>query len=221
MKSGPNASAEKRLKTMPLQNRVDPFGLIHAVDDRGTMMGNRGGCFHTTERTLKRTHWKTRQWIICVLEFKDRQRVPMSEGTYTELFFLDEATALAAGHRPCYECRYADAKRFREALITSGVFRYRPKASDISDAITGEIQSVLKGKSEREQMDPADLPDGAMFTTGSAAFLKWQDRAFRWSFSGYGETEPLPRQAMRLTPHITCQALAHGYDPQVHASLAP
>ena len=204
---------------MPLQNRVDPFGLIHAVDDRGTMMGNRGGCFHTEERTLKRTHWKTQQWIICVLEFKGRQRVPMSENTYTELFFLDEATALAAGHRPCYECRYPDAKRFREALITSGVFRYRPKASDISDAITGEIQSILKGKSEREQVDPADLPDGAMFTTGSAAFLKWQDQAFRWSFSGYSEAETLPDQAMRLTPHITCQALAHGYLPQLHPSL--
>ena len=204
---------------MPLQNRVDPFGLIHAVPDRGTLMGNRGGCFHIEDKTLKRTHWKTRQWITCVLEFKGRQRVPMSDGTYTELFFLDEATALAAGHRPCYECRYAAAKRFREALIQSGVFRYRPKASDISDAIAGEIQSVLKGKSEREPVKPEDLPDGAMFTTGSAAFLKWHGHAYRWSFAGYEPAQPLPRQAMRLTPHITCQALAHGYIPGTHSSL--
>ncbi|MEL7032002.1 MAG: hypothetical protein AAGK80_06980 [Pseudomonadota bacterium] len=206
---------------MPLQNRVDPFGLIHAVPERGLMMGNRGGCFHTEDKRLKPTHWKTRQWITCVLDFKDRRRTPMSEGTYTELFFLDEATALAAGHRPCYECRYPDAKRFREALIKSGVFRYRPKASDLSDAIAGEIQAVLKGKSEREQVETAALPDGAMFTTGATAFLKWQDQAFAWRFSGYAAPVELPEKSVRLTPHITCQALANGYTPEVHPSARP
>ena len=204
---------------MPLQNRVDPFGLIHAVPERGLMMGNRGGCFHTEERTLKPTHWKTRQWITCVLEFKDRRRPLMSEGLYTELFFLDEATALAAGHRPCYECRYPDAKRFREALVRSGVFHYRPKASDLSDAIAGEIQAVLKGKSEREVVTVADLPDGAMFTTGSTAYLKLQGRAHPWRFSGYRAPSELPEKAVRLTPHITCQALTHGYTPALHPSL--
>ncbi len=206
---------------MPLQNRVDPFGLIHAVPDRGTLMGNRGGCFHTADKTLKPTHWKTRQWITCVLEFKGRQRQLMRENSYTELFFLDEVTALAAGHRPCYECRYADAKRFREALVRSGVFRYRPKASDLSDAIAGEIQDIVRGKSEREQVGTSELPDGAMFTTGAAAFLKWQECAYPWSFSGYGAPQDLPEHALRLTPHITCQALAHGYVPHVHASLRP
>jgi len=204
---------------MPLQNRVDPFGLIHAVPERGLLMGNRGGCFHTEDRTLKPTHWKTRQWITCVLEFKDRRRALMSDGTYTELFFLDEATALAAGHRPCYECRYADAKRFREALVRSGVFQYRPKASDLSDAIAGEIQAVLKGKSEREMIETADLPDGAMFTTGSAAYLKWQGLAHAWHFSGYGAPSELPEQSIRLTPHITCHALEHGYVPALHPSV--
>ncbi|MCR9196535.1 MAG: hypothetical protein NXH88_17485 [Hyphomonas sp.] len=206
---------------MPLQNRVDPFGLIHAVSARGTFMGNRGGCFHTEEKVLKSTHWKTRQWITCVLEFKNRRRELMGDNRYTELFFLDEVTALAAGHRPCYECRYADAKQFREALVRSGVFHYRPKASDLSDAIAGEIQSVLKGKSEREQVATADLPDGAMFTTGAAAFLKWQGQAHPWQFSGYGIPQGLPEHAVRLTPHITCQALAHGYTPQVHPSVKP
>lgn len=203
---------------MPLQNRVDPFGLIHAVPERGTMMGNRGGCFHTEEKKLKTTHWKTRQWISCVLEFKGRQRELMAENRYTELFFLDEATAFAAGHRPCYECRYPDAKSFREALVRSGVFRYRPKASDLSDAIAGEIQAVLKGKSEREAIDPSTLPDGAMFTTGAAAYLKWQGRAHPWSFSEYGAPTDLPDRGVRLTPHIVCQALAHGYEPEVHES---
>ncbi|MEM9055055.1 MAG: hypothetical protein AAGB16_06995 [Pseudomonadota bacterium] len=204
---------------MPLQNRVDPFGLIHAVPERGTFMGNRGGCFHDEEQTLRRTHWKTRQWITCLLDFKDRQRDQMMPGKYTELFFLDEATALAAGHRPCYECRYPDAKRFREALVRSGVFRYRPKASDLSDAIAGEIQAVLKGKSEREQVNATDLPYGAMFTTGSTAYLKWDGKAYPWSFAGYGAPIDLPTHVVRLTPHITCQALAHGYTPQLHESL--
>ncbi len=204
---------------MPLQNRVDPFGLIHAVPQRGGFMGNRGGCFHTDDRTLKATHWKTRQWITCVLEFKNRQRELMSPNRYTELFFLDEATSLAAGHRPCYECRYADAKYFREALVRSGVFKYRPKASDLSDAIAGEIQAVLKGKSDREPVSPVELPDGAMFTTGSAAYLKWEGKAHPWSFSGYSKAMPLPAEARRLTPHITCEALRHGYTPSVHKSL--
>ena len=204
---------------MSRQNRVDPFGLIHAVPERGELMGNRGGCFHTEDKTLKPTHWKTRQWITCVLSFKGRQRVPMSQGTYTELFFLDEVTAFAAGHRPCYECRYPDAKRFREALIRAGAFRYRPKASDLSDAIAGEIQAVLKGKAEREHVDIASLPDGAMFTTGATAFLKWQGAAHAWSFSGYRSPTELPERAIRLTPHVTCLALAHGYAPSVHASV--
>ena len=205
---------------MPLQNRVDPFGLIHAVPERGLLMGNRGGCFHTKDKRLKPTHWKTRQWITCVLDFKARRRTLMSEGSYTELFFLVEATALAAGHRPCYECRYPDAKRFRDALVQSGVFRYRPKASDLSDAIAGEIQDVLKGKSEREPVETKVLPDGAMFTTGATAFLKWQDQAFAWSFSGYAAPIALPERSVRLTPHITCQALANGYTPQIHPSAS-
>ncbi|MEM9375072.1 MAG: hypothetical protein AAGA72_02545 [Pseudomonadota bacterium] len=205
---------------MPLQNRVDPFGLIHAIPDRGTFMGNRGGCFHTDEKTLKRTHWKTRQWITCALAFKGRHRKQMMPGKYTELFFLDEATALAAGHRPCYECRYADAKRFREALMRAGAFRYRPKASDLSDAIAGEIQNVLKGKTDRPVVDPTHLPDGAMFTTGAAAFLKWQGAAYPWHFSGYGAPQSLPTRGIRLTPHTTCQALAHGYDPSLHPSVS-
>ena len=103
--------------------------------------------------------------------------------------------------------------------MRSGVVRYRPKASDLSDAIAGEIQAVLKGKSEREQVAVEDLPDGAMFTTGASAFLKWQDAAHRWGFAGYEAPAALPSHAVRLTPHITCQALTHGYVPQMHESV--
>src|SRR5690606_9191936 len=97
---------------MPLQNRVTPEGEIIATAARGTLMGNRGGCLHGPDRRLGRRRWVTRQWICCELQFRGRHRQVMTPGQYTELFFLDEATALAAGHRPCFECRRADAVRF-------------------------------------------------------------------------------------------------------------
>src|ERR1700676_704068 len=91
---------------MPLQNRVTPFGELVAVPARGTLFGNRGGRFHTDARTLTARRWASRQWICCVLDFGSR--------FYPELFLLDEPTALAAGHRPCFECRRKDAKTFAE-----------------------------------------------------------------------------------------------------------
>ena len=101
---------------MPLQNRVTPEGEIIATPHRGLLMGNRGGAFHLPDQTLGPRRWATRQWIACVLEFKGRHREVMRPNRYTELFFLDEATALAAGHRPCFECRRSDAERFAELL---------------------------------------------------------------------------------------------------------
>src|SRR5579863_10770447 len=100
---------------MTLQNRVDPFGNLNAVAARGTMFGNRGGRFHTDSKTLTARRWASRQWICCLLDFKGRQRDVWGR-FYTELFFLDEVTAFAAGHRPCFECRRQDALRFRQAF---------------------------------------------------------------------------------------------------------
>src|SRR5580700_6521211 len=99
---------------MPLQNRVDPFGALFRTDARGTMMGNRGGALHNSEREIIRSY-KSRRWIACVLEFRGRRRTVMSERRYTELFFLDEAVALAAGHRPCAECRRERFNAFKTA----------------------------------------------------------------------------------------------------------
>src|SRR5665647_3614641 len=96
---------------MPLQNRVTPFGELTISPARGTLMGNRGGRFHSDERRLTARRWASRQWICCVLDFKGRQRDVWGR-YYTELFFLDEVTALAAGHRPCFECRRKDAQAF-------------------------------------------------------------------------------------------------------------
>ncbi|MEO1001299.1 MAG: hypothetical protein AAFW69_11970, partial [Pseudomonadota bacterium] len=99
---------------MPLQNRVTPFGEIEADPARGLWLGNRGGRFHRDDRTLGRRRHASRAWIYCVLNFKGRRRAVMGPG-YTELFFLDEPTALAAGHRPCFECQRARAIAFAEA----------------------------------------------------------------------------------------------------------
>ena len=99
---------------MPLQNRVDPFGELFAAPARGLFMGNRGGRIHTDDRKLTKRRWASRQWICCVLDFKSRQRDVWGR-YYTELFFLDEVTALAAGHRPCFECRRKDAEAFAGA----------------------------------------------------------------------------------------------------------
>ena len=103
---------------MPLPNRVDPFGDLFATPTRGTLFGNRGGKFHRDDKTLGSRRWASRQWICCVLKFKGRQRNVWGR-YYTELFFLDEVTAFAAGHRPCFECRRRDAERF--AVLFSGM----------------------------------------------------------------------------------------------------
>src|SRR6476646_11713537 len=102
---------------LPLQNRVDPFGELFAAPARGLFMGNRGGRIHTDDRTLTKRRWASRQWICCVLDFKNRQRDVWGR-YYTELFFLDEVTAFAAGHWPCFECSRRDAELF--ARLFSG-----------------------------------------------------------------------------------------------------
>lgn len=203
---------------MPLQNRVDPFGRIHAVPHRGLFMGNRGGCFHRNDQTLKDRHWISRRWIICVLEFKDRARALMQPGLYTELFFLDEATALAGGHRPCFECRRAEATAFRDALTGLGSLRPGDPVDAIDGLAAGEIQPVLQGNSKREDVEPASLPDGAFYAHLGDAYLKAGGKARRWAFSGYGPAELLHDAGQRLTPRITCDALRGGYAPVLHPS---
>src|SRR5271167_4206989 len=121
----------------PLQNRVDPFGELHAVAERGGMMGNRGGRLHRDDRTLSGSRWKTKHWLICVCEFKGRRRDVWGR-YYTELFFLDEPTALAAGHRPCFECRRKDAEAFAEAWRKAHRLSARPYADDMDLVLHGE-----------------------------------------------------------------------------------
>ena len=137
---------------MPLQNRVTPFGELLAVPARGTFFGNRGGRFHTDAKTLTARRWASRQWICCVLDFKGRQRDVWGR-FYTELFFLDEPTALAAGHRPCFECRRKDAEAFAEYWRAAHRLRRRPYAFTMDEVLhrEREVLSLLaRGMSNRE-----------------------------------------------------------------------
>jgi len=113
---------------MPLQNRVDPFGELFAAPVRGTLMGNRGGRMHDERRQLGARRWASKQWICCVLDFNSRHRTIWGDG-YTELFFLDEVTAFAAGHRPCFECRRRDAETFATLFAGADPHSVRPRAS--------------------------------------------------------------------------------------------
>src|SRR5215468_5607542 len=145
---------------VPLQNRVTPDGAIIVTSHRGLMMGNRGGAFHLPDRTLGRRRWATRQWIACRLEFKGRHRAAMMQPSrYTELFFLDEATALAAGHRPCFECRRADAERFAELWARVQGRSERERAPAMDEALHAE-RLDLRGGKRTFRARRADLPSG-------------------------------------------------------------
>ena len=119
---------------MPLQNRVDPFGELFAAPARGLFMGNRGGRIHTDDKRLTKRRWASRQWICCVLHFKGRQRDVWGR-YYTELFFLDEVTALAAGHRPCFECRRKDAEAFARGWQQAFKLVRPPRADEMDQVL--------------------------------------------------------------------------------------
>jgi hypothetical protein len=202
---------------MPLQNRVTPFGDLIATPARGTMYGNRGGKFHRDDQTLGTRRWTSRQWICCVLQFKGR-RHPVWRERYTALFFLDEVTALAAGHRPCFECRRADATAFAQAWakVQGGEV---PRAPAMDVVLQRER---LDGRAKRTHRMPIDdLPDGVVVAIDGAAFALRGDSMLRWSESGYEEKlfRPAGTTADVLTPPSIVGALQAGYRPQWHESV--
>jgi hypothetical protein len=202
---------------MPLQNRVNPFGELVAVPARGTLFGNRGGRFHTDAKTLTARRWASRQWICCVLDFKGRQRDVWGR-FYTELFFLDEPTALAAGHRPCFECRRQDAQIFAEHWRAAHRLRRRPYAFEMDEVLHSER---LRGRSKRLHLrNIGALPDGAFVALGGDAFAVRGDRILRWRPQGYDAQKPRPRGGTVdvLTPPAILAVLAAGYEPRWHPS---
>jgi hypothetical protein len=227
----------------PLQNRVAPDGEIIATPHRGLMMGNRGGAFHLPDQTLGPRRWATRQWIACVLEFKGRSREVMQPNRYTELFFLDEATALAAGHRPCFECRRAEAERFAELWAGS--------QGTAQGSAQGTAQGTARGTARRERapaMDEAlhaervdagrrklvyrarrcDLPSGAFVRYArdggdARPYLTVGNHLLAWHPSGYTSLV-MPAHVGDvvevLTPRSIVAVLSAGYRPMLHPTAA-
>lgn len=206
---------------MSLQNRVDPWGRLHAVPERGAWMGNRGILHDENRRVV--SHWKLRAWITCVLQFRGRQRTPFSPRRYSELFFLDEATAFAAGHRPCAECRRARYNEFKAAWLAANPSRIdavNPKIGEIDRILHAERVQKSGGKISYEAPYGA-LPPGTMIEHDAAACLVWGGGLHRWSFAGYARMPAVPSRSDRvrvLTPASVVRLFAAGFVPQVHDS---
>ena len=204
---------------MPLQNRVTPSGDIVAVSDRGLFTGNRGIIHDPATKTLLRKRWSNPAWLTCVCEFRGRRRKVMGGRSWTELFFLDEATALSAGHRPCFYCRRDDANRFRAAW-EQGNGAANLHAPDIDAVLHRERLASGRTRLHALPMRWEKLPDGAMLQSGAESYLIAQGRALQWSFAGYRAAGTAIRDAMLLTPPSTLRALSAGYRPLLHPSAS-
>ena len=208
-------------ETLPRQNRVTPFGGLIATECRGTLMGNRG-CLHDDQQRIRRA-FACKRWLVCVLQFRGRHRTIMAPGRYTELFFLDEATALAAGHRPCAECQHARYRLFREVWAAAN-----PHAASSSIPLADEMDRVLHaervgpGGVKRTYVGlPSDLPAGTMVADGSGRpLLVVGQQLVLWRPGGYGAVVPQPAgvELRVLTPKSVVRALAAGYPVEVHSS---
>lgn len=204
---------------MPLQNRVTPTGEIIATSHRGMFTGNRGIIHDPATKTLLKKRWSSPAWLTCTCEFRGRRREVMAQRSWTELFFLDEATALAAGHRPCFYCRRDDANRFRAAW---------EKGNRVHDVRMHDIDTVLhherldSGKKRlHDLVMPLDhLPEGAMVQQGEQSFLVTQGRALLWSPEGYTRAAHALDRAMLLTPPSTLRTLNAGYRLVLHPTAA-
>ncbi len=195
---------------MPHRNRVTPFGEIVALPERGTLMGNRGVLLG--DDGSHRREWQVRRWIACRLEFKGRRRAIHQPRRWTELFFLDEATALAAGHRPCAECRREDYRRWQAAW---------PEPDTIADAMDLVLHADrLNGRAKRTyEAALGDLPGGVVVERGGA-FLLWRGALRPWAPGGYGPAEPAraEERVTVLTPRATVATIAAGYAVSAHPS---
>jgi hypothetical protein len=201
----------------PLQNRVTPTGEIIATPHRGLFTGNRGIIHDPKTKTLLTRRWASQAWLTCVCEFRGSRREVMGARSWTELFFLDEATAFAAGHRPCFFCRRIDANRFRAAWEEgNGVTNLL--ARDIDAVLHRERLSGAEKRLHARTMPLEELPDGAMVQQGAESYLIVQGRALSWSPGGYRETPNAIKGAMLLTPPSMLRALSAGYRPVLHPS---
>jgi hypothetical protein len=206
--------------TPPLQNRVTPTGEIVSHPSRGLLMGNRG-CIHNDDRTLGVSRWRTKMWISCVTKWRDVRRDVMPPGRWTALFFLDEATALSAGHRPCGYCRRADHRMFGECWRVAQGLAERPRAFEMDIELHAERVDRRRRKLTRPARLDA-LPDGVMVRHEDTVALLAGGRLLPWSFEGYGEgaTVAPDTTVELLTPPKIVGVIAAGYRPMIHPSAA-
>ncbi|GAM11760.1 hypothetical protein OR1_04078 [Geobacter sp. OR-1] len=204
---------------MPRQNRVNPFGDLITTDARGALMGNRG-ILHDGNGNLTTRRWAHPNWVACETEFKGIKRPLMHPGSYTELFFLDEATALAAGHRPCWECRREDFTRFRDAWLRGNPDEECDETTSMSaiDRIIHRDRVTRAREKITYRSELASLPDGvfvALPERPADAMLLWKGKLYPWQSSGYGSAQAMPAHlaVIVLTPHCIVRAIAAGYRP--------
>jgi hypothetical protein len=203
---------------MPRQNRVTPLGDLIADPAHGLVYGNRG-CLHDAEGRIRRHH-AGRLWIACRLRFKDRRRALMQPGRFTELFFLDDATALAAGHRPCAECRREDYDRFLETW--PGPLPRGARATAINDRLHAE-RLTAAGAQRHHEAPLAGLPDGAFVLRDGAPWLVRGGELLRWSPAGYTDavSRPVSTRAVVVTPPSLVTVLERGWRPAAVPLLHP
>jgi len=206
---------------MPLQNRVDPWGRLHAVTARGTLTGNRGIIHNREQKIVAR--WRTKAWITCRLAWKGWWRPVMGRNSWTELFFLDEATAFAAGHRPCAACRRERFTEFKAAWLAANpavTSSLTPRVTEI-DVVLHAERVRKRGEKFTYEEELRALPDGTMIEVDANAYLIWRRQLLKWSFDGYtpSEANRLPTRHVRvLTPASVVRMFRHGFRPDVHTS---
>jgi hypothetical protein len=206
---------------MPLQNRVDAYGQLHAVAARGAWMGNRG-ILHDDARQIV-APWRLQRWITCVLSFKGRRRKVFAPHRYSELFFLDEATSFAAGHRPCAECRRERYNEFRLAWIDVGANRSmnRLVRAEEIDCILHSERAIRGGGKRTYVAKLESLPSGTFVEHETRAHLIRNGKLWPWSFIGYDGSiavSSAPEEVVVLTPQSIVRIFAAGFQPQVHES---
>lgn len=209
---------------MPLQNRVNPFGDLQAVNARGNLLGNRG-VLHDQGRNIVRP-WARKAWVTCVLEYPGYERPVFEPGNYSQLFFLDEVTAFAAGHRPCGSCRNQRYREFRTQWLSAN-----PELVAGGTVAIAAIDKVLhaeravRGGAKVTFESPVDtLPFGTFIESAGAAYLVTDTVLLPWSFHGYGRAIPLPERSTPvtvLTPASIVRMFRHGFRPQVDESAFP
>ena len=209
---------------MPLQNRVTPFGEIVSHPAHGLLMGNRG-ILHNDERRLGTARWQHPHWVACRLEFRGRRQEVMRPGAYTQLFFLDEAVALAAGHRPCAHCRRADYEAFVGAWMAACGRSQRPRAAELDWQLHRERVDPLTRRQISHEAALRALPAGTFVTLPgkpAAPCLVHEEGLLAWTPEGYRPLREQPDEGLAtvLTPRATVAALAAGFKPQLHPSAA-